>query len=49
MPVPTLVREVAAPARTELMVSVLLLTVMVSAAARVIVPPDSTMAPEPDA
>ena len=49
MPVPALVTLVVADARTEPIVSVVLLTVMVSETGRVIVPPESTMAPEPDA
>ena len=49
VPVPALVRLVAAPARTEVMVSEALLTVVVWEPDKVMVPVERTMAPEPDA
>ena len=50
VPVPSLVRLVPAPLSGVVMVSAALLTVVVDAAARsMAVPPESRMAPEPDA
>ena len=49
VPVPLMVRLVPAPVRMESIVSAALLTVMTSAAAKVIVPPERTIVPEPEA
>ena len=49
VPVPALVTLVAAPERIEEMVLDELLVVIVDAAARLIVPPERTIAPDPEA
>ena len=49
MPVPALVRLVAAPLKVEPIVFEALLTVIVDTGAKLMVLPESTMAPEPEA